>query len=111
MLFLDEPTTGLDSTTGREIVRDIQALGRDQKLVVVMTLHQPSFQIIENFDLLLLVTRGVVCYFGPNQEAPGYFASLGHVTDSNPAELYCAWRPRPPRARALTRGRRPQPRP
>ncbi|CAK4124384.1 unnamed protein product [Aphanomyces euteiches] len=64
ILFLDEPTTGLDSraaTIVMECVKRISESGR----TVVCTIHQPSTVLFELFDkLLLLKTGGELVYFG-----------------------------------------------
>ncbi|KAF0708195.1 hypothetical protein AaE_013312, partial [Aphanomyces astaci] len=64
ILFLDEPTTGLDSraaTIVMECVKRIAESGR----TVVCTIHQPSTVLFELFDkLLLLKTGGELVYFG-----------------------------------------------
>ncbi|KAI9363925.1 hypothetical protein DFJ73DRAFT_473521 [Zopfochytrium polystomum] len=88
VLFLDEPTTGLDSNTGREIVSEILEIGRARKLAVVATIHQPSYSILRQFDRLLLLTAGEVAYFGPTADAIAYFEALGYNMDGNPAEVY-----------------------
>ncbi|KAJ3192916.1 ABC transporter G member 12 [Irineochytrium annulatum] len=88
VLFLDEPTTGLDSTTGREIISNILEAGRQRQLAVVATIHQPSYTILRQFDRLLLLTAGKVAYFGPTADAIAFFESQGVDMDGNPAEVY-----------------------
>eukprot|EP00981_Chlorochromonas_danica_P001615 scaffold349_cov237-Ochromonas_danica.AAC.1 len=65
ILFLDEPTTGLDSCAAQSLVaniRRIAASGRN----IVCTIHQPSTAIFNAFDRLLLLMRGgLTVYFGP----------------------------------------------
>lgn len=49
LIFLDEPTTGLDSFTATsvmEILRDLAQSGR----TVISTIHQPNSDIFEMFD-------------------------------------------------------------
>ncbi|KAI9008474.1 hypothetical protein DFJ74DRAFT_772890 [Hyaloraphidium curvatum] len=88
VLFLDEPTTGLDSTTGREIVSNIVEVARLRKLACVATIHQPSYTILEQFDHLLLLAKGKLCYFGTVADAVQYFEGLGIQVTGNPAETY-----------------------
>ncbi|KAI8846837.1 P-loop containing nucleoside triphosphate hydrolase protein, partial [Chytridium lagenaria] len=80
VLFLDEPTTGLDSNTGREIIT--------RQLASVMTIHQPSYQILQQFDRLHLLAKGRTCYFGPTLDAIQYFENLSVKIVGNPAEVY-----------------------
>lgn len=55
-----------------------------------MTIHQPSTQLFEHLDDLLLLTSGKTAYFGSTANASTYFESLGlDVPDNiNPADFY-----------------------
>lgn len=56
-LFADEPTSGLDSTSALkvvEILKSIAAIG----VTVVSVLHQPRYEIFEQFDDILLIIPG-----------------------------------------------------
>ena len=44
MIFLDEPTTGLDSTTALNLIRFLNKLAEAGRTVVT-TIHQPSSEI------------------------------------------------------------------
>ncbi|KAI9026198.1 hypothetical protein DFJ74DRAFT_766568 [Hyaloraphidium curvatum] len=88
VLFLDEPTTGLDSNTGREIIANVVEVTRLRKLACVATIHQPSYTILSQFDYLLLLAKGKLCYFGRVTDAILYFESLGIPVAGNPAEIY-----------------------
>ncbi|KAI0806443.1 putative ABC multidrug transporter [Xylaria sp. FL0064] len=93
LLFLDEPTSGLDSQTARSICRLLRKLA-DQGQTVLCTIHQPSSQLFEMFDSLLLLGRGgEQLYFGPiGPDASiltNYFESKGAAkcpSDGNPAD-------------------------
>ncbi|GAB4820274.1 hypothetical protein N2152v2_007320 [Parachlorella kessleri] len=65
IVFMDEPTTGLDARAASivmQAVRNTVNTGR----TVVCTVHQPSIDIFESFDELLLLKPGGQCiYFGP----------------------------------------------
>lgn len=64
ILFLDEPTTGLDSRSAQVIIRCIKRLLKGGRSVVC-TIHQPSTYIFESFDCLLLLKRGgLTVFFG-----------------------------------------------
>eukprot|EP00741_Cyanophora_paradoxa_P000196 tig00000402_g190.t1 len=65
VLFLDEPTTGLDAPAAANIVRCLRRLCRTRRVAVVCTVHQPSAELFCSFDSLLLLQRGGrVAYFG-----------------------------------------------
>lgn len=64
ILFLDEPTSGLDSRAAlvvMTVVKRISFTGRS----VLCTIHQPSAELFEMFDrLLLLKSGGMEVFFG-----------------------------------------------
>ncbi|KAG2392252.1 hypothetical protein C9374_012504 [Naegleria lovaniensis] len=87
VLFLDEPTTGLDSKTSYNVMKTISKLAKHGR-TVILTIHQPSSNIFNTFDKLLLLSRGRVAYFGDANKAVEYFDRIGHTcpTGYNPAD-------------------------
>ena len=64
LLFLDEPTSGLDSGAAFNIIRFLRKLA-DNGQALLVTIHQPSSVLFEQFDeLLLLKSGGRVVYHG-----------------------------------------------
>ncbi|OBT82536.1 hypothetical protein VE02_09189 [Pseudogymnoascus sp. 03VT05] len=64
IIFLDEPTTGLDGQSAFHTVRFLRKLAAVGQAVLV-TIHQPSAQLFAQFDKLLLLTKGgKMVYFG-----------------------------------------------
>ncbi|GFR41754.1 hypothetical protein Agub_g2509 [Astrephomene gubernaculifera] len=64
-VFLDEPTSGLDARAAAIVMRAVRNVARNGRTVMV-TIHQPSIEIFEAFDNLLLIQRGgLTTYFGP----------------------------------------------
>mmetsp|Transcript_24221 Transcript_24221/g.24835 ORF Transcript_24221/g.24835 Transcript_24221/m.24835 type:complete len:1388 (-) Transcript_24221:477-4640(-) len=57
ILFLDEPTTGLDSRAAQVVIRCIRRVAASGRSIVC-TIHQPSTYIFNSFDSLLLLRRG-----------------------------------------------------
>ena len=90
VLFLDEPTTGLDSTAALSIVKYISAVAKATNVVCIMTIHQPSTAVFNSLDDLCLLELGRLVYFGLRDNAPAFFSSLGFVcsTGCNPADYY-----------------------
>lgn len=89
LIFLDEPTTGLDSFTATsvmETLRDLAMTGR----TVVSTIHQPNSDIFEMFDRLMLMAKGKIIYFNEARLSVDYFASIGQRCPelSNPADFF-----------------------
>ncbi len=93
LLFLDEPTTGLDSASAFGVISFLRMLA-DSGTTVLCTIHQPSAVLFQQFDrLLLLVDGGRTAYFGNiggnSQTVIEYFERNGARACSpgeNPAE-------------------------
>jgi len=80
VIFLDEPTTGLDSQIAHEVMCAVRNLA-DQNRTVITTIHQPSPATFNLFDKLLLLSNGRTTFFGPVDEAADYFGNLGYTFD------------------------------
>eukprot|EP00536_Pseudo-nitzschia_multiseries_P002021 jgi/Psemu1/182647/e_gw1.27.166.1 len=57
ILFLDEPTTGLDARSASLVVKLLRKIA-DQGRTICATIHQPSSAVFEMFDDLLLLKKG-----------------------------------------------------
>ncbi|KAL5155497.1 ABC transporter G family member 39 [Glycine soja] len=65
IIFMDEPTSGLDARAAAIVMRTVRNTV-DTGRTVVCTIHQPSIDIFEAFDEILLMKRGgQVIYAGP----------------------------------------------
>ncbi|XP_034087315.1 broad substrate specificity ATP-binding cassette transporter ABCG2b isoform X1 [Gymnodraco acuticeps] len=89
LLFLDEPTTGLDSNTANCIINLLYRLSRRGK-TVIFSIHQPRYSIFRKFDHLTLMHKGEVVYAGASDQALDYFTNLGFQIESfdNPADFF-----------------------
>lgn len=89
LLFLDEPTTGLDSNTANCIVSLLHKLSRRGK-TVIFSIHQPRYSIFRQFDHLTLMHKGEVVYAGEAEQALNYFTNLGYQIEAfnNPADFF-----------------------
>lgn len=75
LILCDEPTSGLDSFMAAGLVsylNKMAAVGR----TIICTIHQPSSEVFNLFQNLLLMADGRVAYLGPTQDALGYFSQL-----------------------------------
>ncbi|KAL5527915.1 hypothetical protein ACEPAG_6716 [Sanghuangporus baumii] len=64
LLFLDEPTSGLDSQSAWAIMSFLRSLA-DRGQAILCTIHQPSSELFQVFDRLLLLRKGgQTVYFG-----------------------------------------------
>lgn len=90
VIFLDEPTTGLDSHMAFEIMNFSRKLA-NLKRTIICTIHQPSVSTFKLFDKLILMVAGQVIYFGPLKDAVSYFTDspygFVHPREQNPADF------------------------
>jgi ATP-binding cassette, subfamily G (WHITE), eye pigment precursor transporter len=49
LIFLDEPTTGLDSYTASQLMHILRTLAKAGK-TVIQTIHQPNSEIFQRMD-------------------------------------------------------------
>ncbi|KAG9509334.1 ABC transporter G family member 27 [Fragariocoptes setiger] len=89
VMFLDEPTSSLDSCSALSLMKLLKAYAIKERKTLVVTIHQPSSQLFHLFDKLLLLNRGQMAYFGPINQVVSHFAHLGwHMQPSfNPADF------------------------
>ncbi|KAL3922583.1 MAG: hypothetical protein SGILL_002124 [Bacillariaceae sp.] len=72
MVFLDEPTSGLDSFSAIQLCQVLKKVANAGSSVL-FTIHQPSSEIFNAFDRLILMNKGRVMFQGLVEEVPGYF--------------------------------------
>ncbi|KAJ2661802.1 hypothetical protein IWW48_002196 [Coemansia sp. RSA 1200] len=89
ILVLDEPSSGLDSSSAEMVVKLTKDMAHARNLCTLMTIHQPSAEMVAQFDKLILLSQGKVVYMGPSDQAVQYFEKLGYPsTNPNPANFY-----------------------
>uniref|UniRef100_A0A0X3Q5J8 ATP-binding cassette sub-family G member 2 n=1 Tax=Schistocephalus solidus TaxID=70667 RepID=A0A0X3Q5J8_SCHSO len=90
VLFLDEPTTGLDAFTAGSVIQTLKTLSRRGR-TIILSIHQPKYSIYKLFDSLTLVCGGQIVYHGPGRKDPiHYFARLGYICEdhNNPPDFF-----------------------
>jgi ATP-binding cassette subfamily G (WHITE) protein 2 (PDR) len=93
LLFLDEPSSGLDSQTSWAILDLLEKLAKSGQ-AILCTIHQPSAMLFQRFDRLLFLAKGGrTIYFGGVGQGShiltSYFERNGAhkcPPDANPAE-------------------------
>mmetsp|Transcript_5873 Transcript_5873/g.17543 ORF Transcript_5873/g.17543 Transcript_5873/m.17543 type:complete len:627 (-) Transcript_5873:62-1942(-) len=78
LVFLDEPTSGLDSFSAVQLCQVLKKVANAGSSVL-FTIHQPSSEIFNSFDHLILMNKGRVMYQGAVAAVPEYFADRGQA--------------------------------
>ncbi|XP_071865767.1 protein brown isoform X3 [Bombus fervidus] len=76
ILFLDEPTTGLDIFSAKQVVEALTTISHES--IVFCTIHQPGMDVYNLFSHVLLLSDGKTGYFGTLEDATQFFLSLGY---------------------------------
>nr|CAD1817865.1 unnamed protein product [Ananas comosus var. bracteatus] len=76
-LFMDEISTGLDSSTTFQIVKFIKHMVRVMDGTVLVSLLQPAPETYNLFDDIILLSEGQVVYHGPREHVLEFFESAG----------------------------------
>ncbi|KAJ0392326.1 hypothetical protein P43SY_003157 [Pythium insidiosum] len=77
VLIMDEISTGLDSAATFDIVKSLRALAKQLSRTIVISLLQPSPEVFDLFDEVLLLNEGEVMYHGPRDRVQEHFGNLG----------------------------------
>ncbi|BFG42849.1 hypothetical protein CerSpe_291230 [Prunus speciosa] len=76
-LFMDEISTGLDSSTTYQIVNSIKQYVHILKGTAFISLLQPAPETYELFDDIVLLSDGQIVYQGPREQVLEFFESMG----------------------------------
>ncbi|XP_008786438.3 ABC transporter G family member 45-like [Phoenix dactylifera] len=75
--FMDDISTGLDSSTTFEIVKFLRQLTHFMELTMVISLLQPPLETYELFDDIILLCEGQIAYQGPRENVLEFFETMG----------------------------------
>ncbi|KAL6876398.1 hypothetical protein ACP4OV_012970 [Aristida adscensionis] len=116
VLFMDEISTGLDSSTTFQIVKCLQQIVHLGEATILMSLLQPAPETFDLFDDIILLSEGQIVYQGPREHVLEFFESCGfrcperkgtadflqEVTSKKDQEQYWADQQRPYRYISVT---------
>lgn len=88
VIFLDEPTTGLDIVAMKHLVEVLQLLARGGR-TVVCTVHTPSASLFQQFDHVYVVSAGNCVYQGAAHQLVPFLedSELSCPKHYNPADF------------------------
>ncbi|KAL1823164.1 hypothetical protein ACET3Z_009942 [Daucus carota] len=78
VLLLDEPTSGLDSAAALQVMLLLKSMAKNQSKTIILTIHQPGFRIIELFDQVILLSKGIVLHQGSLHHLEERLKIAGH---------------------------------
>ncbi|KAG1346221.1 ABC transporter G family member 37 [Cocos nucifera] len=76
-LFMDEISTGLDSSTTFQIVNSLRHSVHALSATAIISLLQPAPETYELFDDIILLSEGQIVYQGPREHVLEFFESMG----------------------------------
>ncbi|CAM6089352.1 unnamed protein product [Calypogeia fissa] len=79
VLFLDEPTSGLDSTSALSVMQKLARMAQSGRRTVVLTIHQPSYRILDTIERVLVLGSGNVIFHGVHSQLKDHFCALGRT--------------------------------
>jgi ABC-type multidrug transport system ATPase subunit/ABC-type multidrug transport system permease subunit len=77
VLFLDEYSNGLDSSTAEDIAKGLKKFCQKYNSSIVATLQQPTPELFAMFDRIVVLREGQVVFDGPVDDVVPYFAAMG----------------------------------
>eukprot|EP01083_Nonionella_stella_P249148 861821_1 len=77
VLLLDEPTSSLDSVIAVSVMQLLKKIAVESGKAIMLTIHQPSAEIFEMLDQVLILAQGHVVYEGTVPKLHDY---LQHLT-------------------------------
>jgi ABC-type multidrug transport system ATPase subunit len=88
LLFLDEPTTGLDANSAYLLIKTLKNLTKRGRTIII-SIHQPRSDIFFLFDYLCILSRGQTVYAHKVEYVLSYFEKLGYTVPEsmNPADF------------------------
>ncbi|CCD23322.1 uncharacterized protein NDAI_0B02870 [Naumovozyma dairenensis CBS 421] len=90
IMFLDEPTTGLDAYSAYLVVKTLKKLAIEDGRTFIMSIHQPRSDILFLLDNVCILSKGKVVYCDAMKNTIPYFSSLGYDVPPmvNPADYF-----------------------
>jgi ABC-type multidrug transport system ATPase subunit len=89
ILLLDEPTSGLDSTSALQVLELLSNMAKVRKQILILTIHQPSYRMLEYISSFLILSQGTVAHHGSLKSLENIICQLGQKipTRLNPLEF------------------------
>jgi len=86
ILFLDEPTIGLDVLVKDRMIKAIKEIHRRYNTTIILTTHNMD-DIIDLCDRVIILDEGVILYDGPVSTVKRKFGDVRHITFSSSVDF------------------------
>lgn len=82
--------SGLDAAAAENIMQEIVRVAKDERIIILCTIHQPSTKVYNGFDETMILSRARTAYSGDVNGAVPYFERIGYPLppQTNPAEHF-----------------------
>ncbi|PHT65158.1 Pleiotropic drug resistance protein 1 [Capsicum annuum] len=77
VFYMDEISTGLDSSTTFQIVKYMKQMVHSMDVTMIISLLQPAPETYDLFDDIILISEGKIIYQGPRENVLEFFESIG----------------------------------
>ncbi|PQQ21430.1 pleiotropic drug resistance protein 2-like [Prunus yedoensis var. nudiflora] len=77
VFFMDEISTGLDSSTTFQIIKYMKQMVHIMDVTMVISLLQPAPETFDLFDDIILLSEGQIVYQGPRENVLEFFEHMG----------------------------------
>ena len=79
----------MDAASSQQIMQEIVRIAKEENLVTLCTIHQPSSKVYSNFDQAMIMSQGRIAYLGDVDDSVQHFADIGYPMpeETNPAEV------------------------
>lgn len=78
ILLLDEPTSGLDSSSALQVIELLSSMAKTKQRSIVLSIHQPSYRILQYISNLLILSHGSVVHYGSLQSLEENITRMGY---------------------------------
>ncbi|SCW00209.1 LAFE_0B11848g1_1 [Lachancea fermentati] len=90
LMFLDEPTTGLDAYSAYLAIKTLRKLSHKAGKTFIMSIHQPRADILFLLDQICILSKGYNVFCSSVSKMVPYFHNLGYDVPEhvNPADFF-----------------------
>ena len=68
-----------DAAAAENIMNEIVRVAKDERLIILCTIHQPSTKVYNGFDEVMILSKGREAFTGRVTDSAPYFESIGYV--------------------------------